>query len=336
MDTPAAAIQQTAVPSEAEDTARGWAAAGREVTLQGTVVHHRASRTVALYCATVSLLSLTALYLPRLTLVALAMVGLSAVMDLDGGSGWLRSLLPRRAAHNVVAWPEQDHGPLLLIVSALESEVPIHQIPLWMLRIPLGLLGLSALGCVLSPGYPEVAQATLLTTALCLGLVGLTALGWDLLTRTKRADNPARAALELAIPQLERAGLARLRCAWALIGGELSHHDGLETLLLNHQHRLRKDCTRVLLLHPDWDILGAVHHEGRIRRLASDKLLVGAMRHLGLAGRHRTTGASRAKRAGWRAAAMTVSPAQTHAAAGVITKMAKQLDQQLIGHEESE
>jgi hypothetical protein len=33
---------------------------------------------------------------------------------------------------------------------------------------------------------------------------------------------------------------------------------------------------------------------------------------------------------------MTVSPEQTHAAAGVITKMAQQLDQQLIGHEDTE
>jgi hypothetical protein len=331
MDTPAAAIQQTAPPSEAEDAARGWAAAGHEVTLQGTVVHHRASRTVALYCATVSLLSLTALLRP-----ALAMVGLSAVMDLDGGRGWLRSLLPRQADHNVVAWPEGESGPLLLVVAPLESEVPTHQVPMWLLRIPLGLLGLSALGCVLSTWHPEVAKATLLTTGLCLGLVGLAAIGWDLLTRTKRVGNPARAAVELAIPQIERAGLEHLRCAWALVGGELSHHDGLETLLLNHQHRLRKDCTRVLLLHPDWDILGAVHHEGRIRRQASDKLLVGAMRGLGLAGRHRTTGASRVKRAGWRAAAMTVSPEQTHAAAGVISKMAEQLDQLLGGHEDTE
>lgn len=336
MDTSAAATQQAAAPSEAVTTARDWAAAGRKVTLQGTVVHHRASRTVALYCATGSLLSLTALYRPRLTLVALALVGLSAVMDLDGGRGWLRSLLPGHPDHNVVAWPEGGDGPLLLIVAALEAKVANRQIPLWLLRIPLGLLGLSALGCVLSHWYPDVAQATLLTTALCLGLVGLAALGWGLLTRTKRVDNPARAAVELAIPQIERAGLEHLRCAWALIGSELSHHDGLETLLLNHEHQLRQDSTRVLLLQPDWGILGAVHHEGRIRRQASDKLLVGAMQRLGLAGRHRTTGASRARKAGWRAAAMTVGPEQTHAAAGVITKMAQQLNQQLIDHKASE
>ena len=137
----------------------------------------------------------------------------------------------------------------------------------------------------------------------------------------------------MAILQIERANIQRLRCAFALIGGDQSHHDGLQTLLVNHQHRLRQDCTRVLMLHPDSGLLGAVHHEGRIRRHRSDSLLVGTMRRLGLAGRTRTTGASRAQRAGWRAAAMTVSPEQAHAAAGVITKMVQQLDAALIENE---
>jgi hypothetical protein len=313
--------------SEAEQLALEWVAEGHVVTLQGTVVHTRASRTVALYCVCSAGLSLLALQWPYIALIGLLAVGLSALVDLEGGQGWLRPLVPREPDFNVIAWPSKAEGPLLLVAAVLDSQVRFRHLPSWLLQIPLGLTGIAVIGCLLSTAAPEVAQPTLVTATLCLTLIGVVALAWRFLTRPDLIRNPARTALELAMAQVDRHSPTHLNCAFALIGGGLTHHDGLQTLLLNHHHRLSPDRTRILVIHPDQHSLGAVHHEGRIRRHRSDGLLVSTMRGLGLPGRTRSTAAARAQRLGWRAAALTVSPEQTHAAAGVIAKIVQHIDQ---------
>jgi len=336
MDTAAAAIDDPNQPPQAEATARAWVADGWEITLQGTVVHAHAHRTVATYCAAGAVLSATALRIPDLSFPVLAIIGLSAIVDMNGGSGWIRNLRIRQAAHNVIAWPRQAHGPQLLIAAPSEQQVPMKASPTWLLQIPLGLLGLAGLGCALSHRMPDVAQATLMTTGICLALISVTALCWRFLSRGRIGDNPARQALEVALTQVARSDLKRIRCAFALIGGELGHPDGIETLLRNYRHRLQPENTRVLILHPDSAPIAAVHHERRFRPNRSDGLLLGAMRRLGLPGRSATTAAARAQRAGWRAAAMTVAPDQIHAAAGVVKKIAEDLDADLLAQEDPE
>ncbi len=314
-----------------ESVARQWAALGHDVTLQATVAQVAAGRTVALYTLLTAMLCLTGLLWQDFSLVAIFLVVLSAVVDLDGGRGWVRRLVPSRAQYNVVIWPQPGHGPILLVAAPLDTEVPLRQPPSWLLRIPVGLMILSGGGAVLMRTHPELGRPTLFTCAICLGLVGLVALCWRWLADQRlEGINPARSALELAVGQVQRAGLQRLRCAFALIGGDRGHHDGLEILLRNHEHRLRKDGTRVLILQPDHDTLGVVHREGRIRRASADPLLVGALRRLGLGPRRRTTSAARALRAGWRAAAMTVGPEQVHAASAIVAALVKELDEDIV------
>ena len=329
MDTAVSTTEDTRQPCDAEATARAWAADGKEVPLQGTVVHTQAHRTVAVYCGVAACLSFGAMAAPDPAFAAIAITALSAVIDLNGGRGWLRGLRSRSAEHNVVTWPAQQHGPTLLITAPRNHQLTLSETPSWLLHIPLGLLGISGIGCAVSQRWPDVAQATLMSTGICLTILTLVAMAWRLFSRAPTDENPARHAIEMAMGQLDRAELKHLRCAFALIGGELGHHDGIEILLRNYSHRLRPDSTRILILHPETGPIGAVHHEGRVRPVRSDGLLLGAMRRLGLPGRTRTTAAMRARRAGWRAAAMTVGPDQVHAAAGIVKKIAEDLDADL-------
>ncbi len=315
--------------------ARRWAALGQDVTLQGTVAHKGSRQTVALYTTLTALLCLLGIRWPDQALVCMVLIIWSAIVDLDGGRGWVRSILPTRAAHNVIIWPAKSNGPMLLVAAPMELEVPLRQAPAWVLRIPVGLLFLAAAGTVLMRSHPDIGHPTMLTSAICLGLVSLVAVCWPWLADQKLGGgNPARSALEIAVGQVQRAELTRLRCAFAFIGGSLGHHDGLETLLKNHRHRLRRDSTRVLVLQPDPDTLGVVHNEGRILSSDADPLLVGVLDTLGLAERRRTTAASRARRAGWRAAAMTVGPDQIHAAAAIVTALTQELDEGIVARSE--
>jgi len=341
MDTPASTTApktDAPIPSAAwgDAVARRHAAAGRLITLQGTVAHLRPERTAAVYAAVAALLSLVGTVYPQLATCALIMVTLSAVVDLDAGRGWLRKCMIARPSQSVVVWPTETAGPLLLIVAPLEPEVQLRGPPSWLLKIPLWLLLAAVGGATLMHWRPDLGTATLLSTAICMGLVCLTALSWRLLADHAVTANPARAALELAIGQIERAKLRRLRCAFAYIGADHGHHDGIEILLRNYRHRLDPDRTRVLVLQPDDGPLGVVNRDGRIRRRPADALLVQELHRLGLPSRARTTAAARAQRAGWRAAAMTLGPEQIHAGAGLVCRLAQDLDASLTATQAEE
>jgi hypothetical protein len=286
------------------------------------VAHHHGTRVLALYLAFAAVVSLAGYLWPVLCGALLVLIVSSALVDMDGGRGWVRGLSLAKPAYNLIAWPEpKPDGPTLVILAPLDEAPGLQQVSTSLLCAPLFLMLTALVGIVLRPFADDLGTTMMLSAAALLMLGSCLTLAWGVVRAKRGENNPARATLEQTMTLLEREPSPRLSCVFALIGGGSTLHDGVEVFLKNHEHLLPPGRARVLVVHPHHDVLGVVPLEGRVRPKHADAKLLNPLREQGLQPRRATTSAARAMRLGWPAAAITVGPDQINAGAQAIVRL---------------
>jgi hypothetical protein len=307
---------ETSTTPDAWSTAADLARAGHRVDLDGVVSHSRATPTLALTCSLGAVFAITGLVWPGIGVVGLLAVVASAVRDMDAGHGWVRRLLVKDISHTIVVWPsDRSPGPsggpvpTLLITAPLELNVAIPKISTGWLMMPLVACLVASVGVTGQQIWGPTAA-----TASAAFLLASSVIAWGFAWIGPRhpPGNPARHVLEETLRAFEPDD--HLRVVWALVGGGLTHHDGIETLLLNNAHRLPQENTRVLCLQPGLGPLAFVYKDGRIRPRAADPLLSAVARELSLPAIQTTTAALKVARVGWAGASVLISDDQMHLA----------------------
>jgi hypothetical protein len=309
-------------------TATALVDAGHSVDLNGVVGHTRGAPTLTFTLALGAIFAIVGLLWPAAGLIGLLAVIGSALVDLDAGNGWVRSFLIRDVGNTIIVWPNNAtpherkiDAPTLLITSPIDIDIHPSNVSARLLLIPFAMLLLAAIavaaGDWLGPTTPTAAAGILALASLvtwCAGRIG---------TRHP-PGNPARDVWIRAIEQAEKA--SDIRVIWALTGCGSTHHDGLETLLLNHAHNFPQHNTRVLCLQPSTGVCSRVPMDGRIRPLAADPLLDAMASEAGVPPQTGITGARKALRLGWRAAGICVSADQIHRGTHVVCEIIAQSD----------
>jgi hypothetical protein len=305
---------------DAVDTANALVRAGHSVDLNGVVGHKRGTPTLAFTLALGATFALSGILWPPVGLVGLLAVTWSALVELDAGNGWARGLLVRDVDHTIIVWPDSlassetpNTNPTLVIASPRETDIQTPTVSTQVLMLPLALLLTAAIAVAsrtwLGPTLPTIAAGLLGVASLatwCAGWIG---------TR-QPPGNPAR---EVLLRSMEQANAVQnIHVVWALVGGGATHHDGIETLLLNHAHRLPSEHTRILCLQPSTGVCSRASMDGRVRPQAADPLLDEAASQEGVPQRTGITGARKAMRLGWRAAGIFVSADQIHRGTQVV------------------
>lgn len=273
--------------------------------LHGSVVHRSPLPTVALYAALLALCAwASALWLLPCLLLFLVVL-LSALRDLDGGEGVLRSLVARDVGQALLAWCGRadagegaDASPrtLVLLPAELRSPGPAPG-RAWLLPL-LVLTGLVGVGLPLRYLLPEGAQPFLAWTGLGCMLACLVALGLEAVRRRREPVGSERVVMGL-LRRLRTAPPGNSRVAVACLDDGMGHFDGTEILLLNNRSRLDPARTRVLAWRPGPGPLSQVGVEGRVRKLAADQALARVAGIMGLPKAEALTAASRAMQLGW-------------------------------------
>ena len=311
---------ETSTTPDAWSTAADLARAGHRVDLDGVVSHSRATPTLALTCSLGAVFAITGLVWPGIGVVGLLAVVASALRDMDAGHGWVRRLLVKDISHTIVIWPSDRSpgpstgpAPTLLITAPLELNVAIPKISTGWLMMPLVACLVASVGVTGQQIWGSTAA-----TASAGFLLASSVIAWGFAWIGPRhpPGNPARHVLEETLRAFEPDD--HLRVVWALVGGGLTHHDGIETLLLNNAHRLPQENTRVLCLQPGLGPLAFVYKDGRIRPRAADPLLSAVARELALPAIQTTTAALKVARVGWAGASLLISDDQTHLAAQAV------------------
>jgi len=182
---------------------------------------------------------------PIQSICVLALIVFSALVDMDGGRGWVRGLSIAEATHNVIAWPHPKRaGPTLVIAAPLDNALPTRQVATVLLTLPLGIAMLGAIGIVLTPFWPDTGTPLIVGAAGVLMLGACISVGLGAFTGKGSEPNPARDTLEQVMTLLERQPTEHVQCVFALIGGGVSLHDGIEVFLKNHQAELPAERTR--------------------------------------------------------------------------------------------
>ena len=299
---------------DAWSAARTLARDGHIVHLNGVVSHASVGSTTALTCLFASVACIAGVLWPVASTALLFIIFLSALTDLDGGNGWVRRFVTKGFSHNMMVWPKtQEHDnpdqPTLLIVAPLSCwERPKTE----SLRLLFAPIVLCLLGSIATAGQsvwgptPSIGvSCTLLTISICT---------WAMNKLSKRSPsaNPARAVWENALNRSRDT--AHIRLVWALVDHTSGHYGAMQTLLLNHAHRLSKENTRILCLHTSVDPLSYVEREGWMRPKRSDPLIAAMATDLKLNAVQGFSASGKALRLGWRSAALWVAADQHHLA----------------------
>ncbi len=297
---------------DAWSVARGLARDGHVVDLHGIVAHSSAGPTIALTCAFGAIACIAGLMWPIASTAMLLAVVLSALADADGGHGWIRRFITKDIAHTVVVWPaepERDDPcrPTLLVTAPISNSTSSPEPSTRWLLIPmlLSLVGsISIAGQQLWGPTPGIALAGALLVS------GVVAWVMNAMSSSDASSNPAREVWESHLKRQEPPN--RLRVVWALVGGGMAHHDGIQTLLLNHEHRLSREHTRVLCLTPSQESLSLMGREGWLRPRYADTWIAAIAKSMRLPAFDGSTFAVRALRLGWRAGAFCIASDQQH------------------------
>jgi hypothetical protein len=197
-----------------------------------------------------------------------------------------------------------------VITAPLDAQSATRSVPTWILGVLLASGLLASVASIARINWPGPSTIVVLLCASVLVLAGVISWSSHFIGPRNQAENPARAVLKRAMATLPAT--RKLRVVFAFVGGGVVHHDGIEALLRNHQHRLHPDQTRVLSLHPSDEPLGVVAAEGRVRPMPADPTLIGLFQAHGVPVTQGTTGAARALSHGWRAAGLMVAADQLH------------------------
>ncbi len=306
-------IQQT------NDVAHMLAKHGMRVDIQGIVVHGIGVNTVAFSLAIGASLALSALLWPLFALVGIIATIGATLADLDAGHGWLRNLVTKELSENIIAWPthqtltKQENTPTLVITCPGEDRIAHQEVQSKVHLLPLGALLGSA---VIVAAQPWLGSDPTIVVAVCLagGSIIAWSNGW--LSHRKANSNPSKDVLLRSFQQTKCS--PHLRVIWAIVGGGTSHHDGLQTFLLNHRAQLPHSSTRVLALHPSTGACSWVRTEGRVRTTDADPILGELAALSKITQRNDTTGARKAHQLGWRATGLCVSNDQIHVGTQVV------------------
>ena len=321
--------------------ARSLAQQREHVELQGAVLHRSPDLTLAATAATAAAVAIVGQLAPLPGAVVLLLVLLSALIDLDGGQGWVRRLvLVKDIGHTILLWrgarlPPPREAPFYRKRPPTPADAPLHPHPTLLLCIPTdipaapstdlvrgGLLIGGLAGVILSVlGLLLAAWSSLnITTwgALLLIAISALAVGRHLLRPATRPSPALPAALAL-LDATRQQPLAHLTLAFAFLEGLHAHADPLEILLRNYALILPPEQTRVLILVPDSGPLTARTHEG-LRRREADLLLLQAAPERKDA--RSSSPAARALRLGWRAATLQGDLSDT----GALMQLLQRLD----------
>jgi hypothetical protein len=144
-----------AVCSDVERRAAVWAhddlrARGHEAWMETHWVRPQFALAIALACALTAIGGLVAIGAPEAGLAIAALGALSLLLDVGGGTGPLRLLVPRRATQVVLVAPDDGAGVDLLFVA--RTDVPRRGLAARLARVPGGTwwLVLCAFGIVVS------------------------------------------------------------------------------------------------------------------------------------------------------------------------------------------
>ena len=297
-----------------------WSAAhtlarnGHIVHLNGIVSHASVGSITALTCLFGSVACIAGILWPVTSTVLLFIIVLSAMADLDGGSGWVRRFVTKGFSHNMMVWPnpqenDDPHQPTLLIVAPLSwSDTPKTE----SLRLLIAPIILCLLGSLSIAGQGAWGTHTPIGVSCTLLLVSICTWAIDSMSSRSPSPNPARAVWEHELNR--RRDAANIRVVWALVDHTSGHYGAMQTLLLNHAHRLSKQHTRILCLHPSADPLSIVEREGWMRPKHSDPLITAMAIDLKLKPVQGFSASGKAIRLGWRAASLRVAPDQPHLA----------------------
>lgn len=304
----------TATAANAWTTASNIARAGHTVDLHGTVAHTTAAPAVSLLCALGAFATVLGLVWPVASGALLAALVLSALMELNGGVGWVRTLITKDVTHSVIVWPSKDgerppDRPTLVITAPIEPHITLNARPAAMLVAPIAACLGGAMSVAVAPHWgftSAIAVSGMLITGAAL------IWGLDRYRPSESAVNPGRSIIETML--IRGPESSDFRVVWALVGGGATHQDGLKTLLLNHEHRLDRAHTRLLHLQPGTGPLSIIATEGRVRTQHPDPVLCSFLNGMKLPQISGSSGALCALKLGWRAAAINVAADQTHRA----------------------
>lgn len=299
---------------DAWSAAHALARNGHIVHLNGIVSHASVGSITALTCLFGSAACIAGILWPVTSTVLLFIILLSALADLDGGSGWVRRFVAKGFSHNMMVWPnhqEQDdpNRPTLLIVAPLScSETPRTE----SLHLLIAPIILCLLGSITIAGQHAWGSNPPIGVSCALLLISVCTWAIDKMSRRSPSPNPARAVWEHELNR--KRDSASIRVVWALVDHTSGHYGAMQTLLLNHAHRLSKQHTRILCLHTSTDPMSIVQREGWIRPKQSDPLITAMATDLKLRTVQGFSASRTALRLGWRAASIWVASDQSHLA----------------------
>lgn len=307
---PAGEPRQTRRPPEAiglalrqtvDAAAARLSAAGATVELHPLVANERGAPVAGVYAAALGLGCVLALAWPLRASVALGVLLISGMLDLEGRRSWFRGLVPRQGGRALLQWtpPAAEPGPLVVLVVPDEATRP---------RAPgvaasaLGALTLfGLLGALARPFLTDLTTPLLVAVGAGAALVAAAAWALD---RRGRLDPDAESGVRLAervVAALSETPAGRGRVAVATVGGGTLFHDGVDVLLHNHAPRMSRERTRVVTWQPSAGPLSVVSRDGRLLRSRPDPALLQTLAPLGLPETRSLTSAARARAGGWRA-----------------------------------
>jgi hypothetical protein len=274
------------------------------VELHAVVANERGGPVVVTFALCLAAASLLALAWPLRASVAIGVLLISGLLDLEGRRSWVRRLAPREGGRALLQWtpPAAEPGPVVLLVVPEEAT---------RIRAPglgasvLGALTLCALaGALARPFVSDLAGPLLVGIGAGAALVA--AIAWAL-DRRGRLEPDAESGIRLAeriAADLADTPPARGRVAVATVGGGALFHDGVDVLLQNHRARLSPARTRVITWQPTDGPLSLVPRDGRLLRSRAPDALQQALALLGLPPASGVTTAARARACGWPAAGL--------------------------------
>lgn len=312
----------TATHRAAVAAADDLAGTGAKVELLGAVAHPSGRLVLAVYALAIALLAGLGRVAPLWALALALALALSARRDLDGGRGWLRSLVPRAITRILLVGPT---APLpegqrqLLLLLPHSAKAPAR--PALALALPALSAGLLLAGIGLMALRVDLAEWALAGAG---GLALVVAIGAAILADRRPLDFSegallARAVLSALPPE------AHGRTTLAIVGGLGVFADGAEILLLNHHSRFRRRVTRVLAWSPSPAPLALLPAEGVVVARPASRHLLDRAAPLGLPNARGHSAAATALAHGWSALGLTGGSEDPAAAARTLGELGGRL-----------
>ncbi len=285
-----------------EQAARLVRGHGATVFLQPTVGHRRLVGPLVATLLALGVAVVLGLLAPLPGVALLLALAWSAVRDADGGRGWFRQLLPRRAGWVAEAElfgnedPQQPTVIVWLPVVRYSAGLFLSARTARRLLLPLVAAGaVGALAVLLHapfgvPGVELLVVACAAVFPLGALLAGSVLLG----RRPQAAQDDATAVLSAALTDLETAPPPGVRILLLVGSAGATWFDDLGLWLRNRRHRYNVERTALIALQPARPPMGLVVRDGLLRTRTPPPALLDALAPCGLPAVEGRTAALRA------------------------------------------